>query len=181
MLGLVSKYLPLLQVAAVIVASGILTVGITRELFDDAKHTVTPPGLDPESVTLLKYMTNQAEAARHAFLLLSEFIYLLLLTLLGILFVLAAFESFYLAAENWGIVGMAADAGCFSQGVQKFLLCELATIARDAAEQAQRGATSDRGYPIGVLLFYLLLVGSVLLLYLGMAVRTVVRIRSSHR
>ena len=181
MLGLALKYLPLLQVAAVIVASGILTVGITRELFEDAKHTLTPPGHDPESVTMLKYTTNQAEAARQYFRLLAEFIYMLLFTLLVILFSLAAVESIYLAIEYWGVVGRAADASCFGEGLQRFFLCELATIARDAAEQAQRGPRSDWGYPIGILLFYLLLVGGVMLLCLGMAVRTVVNIRANHR
>jgi hypothetical protein len=180
MLGLVSKYLPLLQVAALIVASGILIIGITRELFDDAKRLVTPPGLDPENVTVPKYTTNQAEAARKYFRLLSEFVYMLLFTLLVILFVLAGVESLYLAIESLGIAGRAPDASCFGQGIKKLLLCEIATVAREAAEQAQRGAKSDWGYPIGVLLFYLLLVGSLLLLCLGMAVRTVVRIRANH-
>jgi hypothetical protein len=181
MLGLVLKYLPLLQVAAVIVASGILTVAITRELFDDVKQMVTPPGLDPESVTLLKYTTNKAEAARKNFRLLSDFIYILLCTLLGILFFFAATESLYLAIEYWGIEGKAPDASCFGQGLPRWLTCEIATIAREAAEQAQRGAKSDWGYPVGVVLFYLLLVGSVLLLFLGMAVRTIVDIRANHR
>jgi hypothetical protein len=181
MLALVFKYLPLLQVAALIVASGILTVSITRELFEDAKHTVTPPGHDPENVTMLKYMTNQAEEARKYFRLLAEFVYFVLFVLLLLLFGFLSVEAIYDASEHWGLIGKAPDASCVNDSWAQFLKCELATIAHEAAEQAQRGTESDWGFPIGIILFYLLLAGGILLLCLGMAVRTVVDIRAKHR
>lgn len=179
MLGIVLKYLPLLQVAAIIVASGILTVGITRELFEHEKYPVAPPGMAPTEMTRLKYTTPQAAVARENFRLLVGLVYQLLVTLLGCVFLFVAVEvGVQEVLARWSS-GRAPGATCFDGSLYKFLLCEFATIARDASEQAKRDG--DLTYPMGILLLYLLLFGSVLILWLGMAVRTVVDIRANHR
>jgi hypothetical protein len=178
MLAIVLKYLPLLQVATVIVASGILTVGLTRELYENEKYTIRPPGLGPVEVTRLKYTTTQAAVARENFRLLVGMIYLLLVTLLACLFAFVALETTYETVGYWR-GGREAGASCFDNNFYRFLLCEIATVAHDAAEQTKRAG--ELTFPMGILMLYLLLFGGVLILGLGMAVRTVVDIRANHK
>jgi hypothetical protein len=181
MLSIVLKYLPLLQVAAVIVASGILIVTITRELFETERTTVFPPGsTDPVTLTRLKYTTSQAAIARDNFRLLTNAIYVLLMTLLTALFVSIAVEAGVIFLDYWGSSGKAAGASCFGRGFYAFMFCEFSTVARDAAEQARRGIANEAPYPVGAIMFWLLLFGAVLIVGLGIAVRTVVDIRANH-
>ena len=180
MLSIVLKYLPLLQVAAVIVASGILIVNITRELFETERTIVAPPGLDPVTLTRLKYTSPQAAAARDNFRLLANAIYVLLMTLLAALFVSVAIEAGVIALDAWGASGKAAGLSCFGRGFYNFLFCEFSTVARDAAEQARRSIAHEAPFPVGTIMFYLLLFGAVLIVGLGIAVRTVVDIRARH-
>jgi hypothetical protein len=181
MLGIVLKYLPLLQVAAVVVASGILSLNVMRELFDTVEIEVKPPGgLPPTTATRLKYTTRQAAVARDNFWLLSDAIYVLLTTLLVALFVSVAVEAVILALNFWGNTGKAAGHGCLGSGFYRFLFCEFSTTARDAADQARRGVENELTYPVGAIMFWLMLFGGVLIVGLGMAVRTVVDIRANH-
>jgi uncharacterized membrane protein YccF (DUF307 family) len=180
MLGIVLKYLPLLQVAAVVVASGILSIGISRELFETERYTITPPGLDPVDVTRLKYTTRRAAVARDNFRFLTDAIYVLLTTLLLALFISIGTEALILALKFWGNSGKAAGETCFVGGFYKFLFCEFSTVARDAAEQTRRGVENEMSFPVGAIMFWLLLFGGVLIVGLGMAVRTVVNIRADH-
>ena len=181
MLGIVLKYLPLLQVAAVIVASGILSMSIMRELFDTEEIKVHPPGgLPSTSATRLKYTTRQAAIARDNFCLLADAIYVLLTTLLVALFVSVAVEASILALNFWGNTGKAVGESCFGKGIYRFLFCEFSTVARDAADHARRGVEHELTYPVGAIMFWLMLFGGVLIVGLGMAVRTVVDIRANH-
>lgn len=181
MLSIVLKYLPLLQVAAVIVASGILIVNITRELFETERTTVFPPGAaDPVTLTRLKHTSSQAAVARDNFRLLTNAIYVLLMTLLAALFVSIAVEAGVIFLEYWGSSGRAGGQSCFGRGFYNFLFCEFSTVARDAAEHARRSMVNEVPFPIGAIMFWLLLFGAVLIVGLGMAVRTVVDIRANH-
>jgi hypothetical protein len=180
-LAIVLKYLPLLQVAAVIVASGILSVNIARELYDTEKHTTIPPGEEePTTFTKLKYTSVRAGLARENFRFLSNAIYLLLITLLAALFISLAVEIFIRALEFWGKRGRAAGLECLGGGFYAFLFCEFSTVARDAAEQARQGQANEGTFPVGIIMFWLLLFGAVLIVGLGVAVRTVVNIRADH-
>lgn len=179
MLSLVLKYLPLIQVAAVIVASGVLIVNISRELFETERRSLFPPGARaPETVIMLKYTTTQAIVARANFRLLNIAIYVLLVTLLSFLFISIGYEIGTHFLAFWGSTGRAAGESCFGRGFYNFLFCEMSPVARDVADHAKQVREIP---PLSAVMFWVLLFGGVLIVGLGMAVRTVVEIRANHK
>ena len=177
---LVLKYLPLFQVGAVIVGSGILSLAIAAELYDVEQVTLTPPG-GPAPITFsrYKYRSPNAQFAREDFYALSDVVYVVLLTLLLILSFSLVLEGGIQLAEAWGSSsGGERIEGCHpSQGFYRFMFCQLTPLARDASEAA-RDSQQKLVYPVGVFFSWVMIFSALLIFWFGVTVRRVVRIRA---
>ena len=91
-----------------------------------------------------------------------------------------AVEAGILFMEWWGESGKSAGQDCWGKRFYQFLACELAPDVRDVAASARQGQGYALTYPVGTMMFWLLLFGGTLILALGLIVKRVIDIRADY-